>query len=144
MTLTFYMASDHAGFSLKKALCEGAFYHFVDRGPMSNTPTDYPDYIQKVVEDVLKDTHARGILICGTGIGMCMGANKFPGIRAVVGHTLGEVQLARAHNDANILCLGARMMRHEKALKLIKAFHTPFDKGRHIKRLEKLDSLKIE
>lgn len=142
--LSLFASSDHAGFEWKEALKKISFpFAFHDLGPTHGGPVDYSDYVEPVVSKVLSSPQARGLLICGSGVGMCVGANRFKGIRAMVGHGEEEVRLGRSHNNINVLCLAARLISFETALRLISIFMThSFEGGRHEKRLEKLDAYK--
>jgi ribose 5-phosphate isomerase B len=136
------IASDHAGLPLKQALkaaLEAEGLAFDDLGTHGLESVDYPDFAHAVCERVA-GTGGFGILVCGTGIGMAMAANRHTGIRAAVLHNATEARLTRAHNNANIACLGARTMGIEVALDAIRAFLTsPFEAGRHVGRVQKLD-----
>ena len=136
------IASDHAGLPLKQALkaaLEAEGLAFDDLGTHGPESVDYPDFAHAVCAK-LAGTEGLGILVCGTGIGMAMAANRHPGIRAAVLHNTTEARLTRAHNNANIACLGARMTGIEVALDAIRAFlATPFEGGRHVGRVQKLD-----
>jgi len=133
---------DHAGLDLKLALIKTAQsfeYHAVDCGTHSHEAVDYPDFAHKVVELVKGKEAALGILICGTGIGMGMAANRHFGIRAAVCHTELEARLAREHNHANILCVGGRILGVEQAKSCLAAFlSSHFINGRHTARVEKM------
>lgn len=136
------IASDHAGLPLKQALItalQAEGLSFDDLGTHGPESVDYPDFAHAVCARV-EGGEAFGILVCGTGIGMAIAANRHPGIRAAVLHSATEARLTRAHNNANIACLGARMVGIEVALDAIRAFlATPFEGGRHERRLQKLD-----
>ena len=136
------IASDHAGLPLKQALIsalEAEGLSFNDLGTHGPESVDYPDFAHAVCARV-EGGEGSGILVCGTGIGMAIAANRHPGIRAAVLHNATEARLTRAHNNANIACFGARMVGIEVALDAIRAFlATPFEGGRHEKRLQKLD-----
>jgi len=137
-------ASDHAGFHLKKILIDTAVnlgYHVTDLGTDSAIEAvDYPDYGIKAVQSILNDEANLAIILCGTGIGMSILANRFPGIRAAVCHTEFEAEVARQHNNANILCLGGRVLGEEIANRCLKVFlETEFEGGRHQRRLDKID-----
>lgn len=139
------LGSDHAGFRYKEKLKElltSRKEEFKDYGTSSEESTDYPDYAARVAKAILNGEAERGILICGTGIGMSIAANKFPGIRAAVCESVASARLARQHNDANILCIGERITPWEKAVEIIDVFlSTPFDGGeRHCRRVEKLNN----
>ncbi|MES2607756.1 MAG: ribose 5-phosphate isomerase B [Pseudomonadota bacterium] len=137
-----YIASDHAGIELKSALkqhIEAVGHSVIDEGTVSSASVDYPDYAQKVATRLLVDPSAQGILICGTGIGMSIAANRFSHVRAALCQTIEESCLARAHNDANVLCLGARVISDDAAIACVDAFlATEFEGGRHTGRTQKL------
>ena len=139
---TIAIASDHAGFELKEQLAQelqqlGFETH--DLGPASTESVDYPDYANALCEWVLKQPDGKGILICGSGIGMSMAANRHKGIRAALVHSGLEANLTRKHNNANVLCLGARIIGIEVAKDAVKQFVTTgFEGGRHVRRIEKL------
>lgn len=138
------IACDRAGIRLKNFLIQAldGEIEFIDLGTNEDKPVDYPDYAKKVVENILDGTAYFGVLICGTGIGMSMAANRYKGIRAAVCHNSLEARLTREHNDANILCLGARIIGEECALENVRVFlNTEFTFGRHLRRIEKLDEL---
>ncbi len=144
-----YIASDHAGIELKAALIQHLAVigrAVTDEGTVSTDSVDYPDYAQKVARQLFADPSAYGILICGTGTGMSIAANRFSHIRAALCQSAEESQLARAHNDANVLCLGARIVTVDAAIACVDAFlSTEFEGGRHALRTQKLgnnDSLK--
>ena len=110
--MKFYIATDHAGIDLKDytiELLKEKGHEVIDLGPYDKTRVDYPDYAVKVVQSVLDDKESQGILICGSGIGMSMAANRFSGIRAALCHDAYTASVARGHNDANILCFGERI-----------------------------------
>lgn len=134
--------SDHAGFFLKKELMAAAqsFDHYVlDLGAHSDGSVDYPDFANKVVDALKTDQAAIGVVICGTGIGMSMAANRHPDIRAALCHTELEARLAREHNNANILCLGARTIGTDQAKSCLAAFLSAhFMGGRHTQRVAKM------
>lgn len=137
-----YIASDHAGIELKAALIlhmKAAGYAIVDEGAFSNDSVDYPDYAQKVATQLKADPTAQGILICGTGIGMSIAANRYTHIRAALCQSAEETHLARAHNNANVLCLGARVLTPDVAIACVDVFlNAPFEGNRHARRVEKL------
>ncbi|MCX7984020.1 MAG: ribose 5-phosphate isomerase B [Bacteroidetes bacterium] len=140
------LGSDHAGFQYKEKIKElliSLHLEYKDYGTFSPDSTDYPDYASRVSNAILKGEAERGILICGTGIGMSIAANKFPGIRAAVCESIDSARLAREHNDANILCLGERITPWEKAIEIVKVFlTTEFENGeRHCRRVNKLNTL---
>ncbi|MCS7025554.1 MAG: ribose 5-phosphate isomerase B [Bryobacteraceae bacterium] len=139
------LGADHAGFALKEKLrqkLEADGYEVVDHGTSSNVSTDYPDYAAAVAEDVRQNRADRGLLICWTGVGMSIAANKIPGIRAAVVVDREMAELARRHNDANILALGAKFTPEDKAAEIVDVFlTTPFDGGRHERRIEKIRAI---
>jgi ribose 5-phosphate isomerase B len=136
------IAADHAGFVLKEQLrqtlaAEG--HEVTDFGPGNAESCDYPDYAQPVARAVSAGSADRGILVCSTGIGMAMAANKVAGVRAAPAVSEDEVRLTREHNDANVLTLGARYLDEEQARKLTGIFlHTDFAGGRHARRVAKI------
>lgn len=137
------IASDHAGFEMKEALkviIRKEFgYTCVDFGPEDTQSVDYPDYAIKVAMEVSNKNVDRGILICGTGIGMSIVANKFPSIRATLCNDLYSAKMSRLHNDANILTLGGRVIGKDLAKEILKVWlSTDFEGGRHIMRLNKI------
>lgn len=141
-----YLGSDHAGYDLKqkiKSYLEEKSYKAIDLGVFSvEPPADYPDIAREVAEKVLEN-QTFGILICGTGIGMCITANRYQGIRAATCYTKELAETARKHNNANILCLGARVMKEEDAIRAVEVFlNTEFEGGRHEKRINKIDQKK--
>jgi ribose 5-phosphate isomerase B len=142
MTLKIAIGGDHAGFQLKESVkdfLEGLGHFVEDFGPFSDQSVDYPDYVHPVAEAIEKKEFNFGILICGSGNGVAMTANKHKGIRAAVCWNEMLAKLARAHNDANILCLAGRFMDEELAIELVDIFlKTGFDGGRHIKRIKKI------
>jgi len=140
------IGSDHAGFAYKeklKILLNELGEPFYDFGTTSIAPVDYPDYAHAVAESVSIGTYPRGILICGTGIGVSIVANKHKGVRAAASESVASTRLAREHNDANILCFGERIISWETATAMVKVFlTTPFEGGgRHTRRVEKIHSL---
>jgi len=141
--LKFYIATDHAGFNIKesvKELVESMGHEIVDLGTNSNERVDYPDFAHKLSKEVLKDDGSFGILICGTGIGMSLAANKHKGIRAALCHDAYTAQMARAHNDANVLCFGERVVGLGVAESILKAWcETDFEGGRHENRVKKIE-----
>jgi ribose 5-phosphate isomerase B len=140
------IAADHAGFSLKEALRErlsAGGHEVVDFGANSTDSTDYPDYAEAVANQVASGNVTRGILVCSTGIGMSIAANKIPGIRAALGASEEGVQLTRSHNDANVIALGAKFLSPDEATRLVDIFlTTEFDGGpRHARRIEKIAAM---
>ncbi len=137
------LASDHAGLPLKlalKAALEAEGHAVTDLGTHGPDFVDYPDYAARVCAAIAAGQSPFGILVCGTGIGMAIAANRHPGIRAAVLHDSTEARLTRAHNNANIACFGARTIGVETALDALRTFlATPFEGGRHQRRVDKLD-----
>lgn len=136
------IASDHAGYELKEALKE-AFaqdFEWVDYGTFSTESVDYPDFAHKLAADVANGSYQYGVLICGTGNGMAMSANKHAGIRAGLCWSKEIAALVRQHNDANILVLPARFIPFETAADIVKTFFsTDFEGGRHQRRIDKIN-----
>jgi len=139
------IGADHAGFSLKEGLVEVLKrdgHEVLDRGTYSAEPCDYPDLAAAVARDVASGRADRGILVCGTGVGMAIAANKVHGIRAAVGTCPEEVGLVRAHNDANVLTFGARFTKAEDAEAMTNKFlTTEFAGGRHARRVAKISAI---
>lgn len=139
------VASDHAGFALKKQLIEWLReedYQILDFGAFSEDSVDYPDYAFPAAEAVAGGIAHFGLLICGTGIGVSITANKVTGIRAANCFSEEMAELARAHNNANVVTLGARLIDLESAKKIVTAFfESEFEGGRHMIRVEKIHSL---
>lgn len=141
-----FVGCDHAGFALKVPLLEGLkkdlpHLVFEDLGCVSETSVDYPDYA-KLVADQVGAGKGRGILICGSGLGMCISANKVKGVRAVSGWDATSARLSRQHNDANVLCLGARLTGPEVALETARVWlTTEFQGGRHERRIDLIKKL---
>ena len=139
---TIAVAADHGGLRLKNVL-KGELvemgYDVLDLGTDSTEPVDYPDYADALAEAITAGKAARGVLVCGTGIGMGIAANRHPGIRAAVCHDAVSARLARQHNDANVLALGERLMGVEVAKDCLRVFlETGFEGGRHARRVAKL------
>jgi ribose 5-phosphate isomerase B len=144
MAVPLVIGADHAGFELKERLKKaldrlGIAYE--DVGTHSSESVDYPDYARKVAEAVSRGEAERGLLVCGSGQGMAMTANRFRGVRAALPFDEQTARLSREHNDANVLALGGRTLDHEKAERILEVFlKTPFAGGRHAKRVEKIDA----
>lgn len=136
------IASDHAGYELKEALKE-AFandFEWVDYGTFSTESVDYPDFAHKLAADVANGSYQYGVLICGTGNGMAMSANKHAGIRAGLCWSKEIAALVRQHNNANILVMPARFIPFETASEIVKTFFsTDFEGGRHQRRIDKIN-----
>ena len=133
------VASDHAGFCQKDVICDfvrGLGHEVEDLGPETADRVDYPDFADKVARRVSEGTADRGILICGTGIGISISANKVKGIRAALCGDCYSAEMTRRHNDANILAMGARVLGPGLALKIVDTFlNTEFEGGRHARRI---------
>ncbi len=138
------IGSDHGGFELKemvKPLLKELGHEVEDVGCYSLDSVDYPQEAKKVVALIKEGKAERGILICGTGIGMSIAANRTPGIRATLCHELFTAEMSRRHNDSNVLCMGGRVIGPGLALEMVKVWlSTPFDGGRHNRRLCQIDS----
>lgn len=140
------IAADHAGYNLKSRVIEhlrGRVDEIRDFGTDSaGESVDYPAYAISVARAVASGEADRGILVCGTGLGMCITANKVPGIRAVGPGNTAQAEMSRRHNDANVLCLGERTMDESLALEILDIWmETPFEGGRHSRRLEQINDL---
>jgi ribose 5-phosphate isomerase B len=139
------IGSDHAGYRLKEAVKSfllDAGHTVEDVGTDSDASVDYPDFAAVVARNVVSGAYERGILVCGTGIGMAMAANKVDGVRAAPAGDLESARLSREHNDANILALGARITPPDLALAIVRLFlATPFEGGRHQRRVDKIMAL---
>lgn len=142
------VASDHAGFKLKVELVEflkSKGHEVIDFGPYEDVKVDYPDYARLVASKVSYKEVDRGVLICGTGLGMAVVANKFKGVRAVVALNEYMARQSRGHLDANVLCLGARILGEELAKAVLEVWlEEDFEGGRHDLRLEKLKKIEEE
>lgn len=139
------IAADHAGYELKNVLADhlaAAGHEVEDLGTMSDDSVDYPDYGAAVARAVVGGEVDRGIAICGSGIGICMAASKIVGARAATVHDVTSAALAKRHNDANIVCLGARFIGPQVAMDAVDAFlDAEFEGGRHQRRIDKLSRL---
>ena len=136
------ISSDHAGFelkeSIKKFLIKKKFL-VLDLGPRDDRSVDYPDYAKKLAKNIISKKSDTGILVCGSGIGMAMSANRFKKIRAAVCYNEKSTKLSRSHNNANIIAIGSRLTNKNLALKLVMIFlKTKFDGGRHKRRTNKI------
>jgi ribose 5-phosphate isomerase B len=142
------IGADHAGFALKDQVRDAlrlAGHEVTDVGTNSAESTDYPDYANSVARDVVSGAAERGILVCSTGVGMSIAANKVDGIRAALAFNPDEVRLTRAHNDANVLTIGARYSDVIAANDMVRIFlETPFEGGRHARRVGKIAELEKE
>jgi len=143
--MTIAIGSDHAGVELKKellSLFNKLQIQFVDFGTDSPESVDYPDFGEKVSESVSSGKMERGLLICGTGIGMSIVANKFPGVRASLCNDLFTAKMSRMHNDANILVIGGRVVGKDLAKEIVRTWvSTPFEGDRHQRRLDKISRI---
>ena len=137
-----FISSDHAGFSLKKNVVEFLIkkkFNFKDLGPFTSDSVDYPHYAHKLAKNVKKNKKYVGILICGSGTGMSIAANKHRNIRAAQCFSLKSTKLSRLHNDANVITLGSRLISKNNAIKYISVFlSTKFEGGRHLRRVKKI------
>ncbi len=137
------VGADHGGFELKeqiRAWLEDMGHNVTDAGCYSSESVDYPVYAAKVCEMVRDGSADRGILVCGTGIGMSMAANRHRGIRAALCHEIFTAAMSRHHNDANVLCMGGRVIGSALAREMVKTWvDTPFDEGRHSRRISMFD-----
>ena len=136
------IASDHAGYELKEKIKDYLIkkrISIIDLGPFSDNSVDYPDYAKKAAKRLILKKSDAGILVCGSGTGMSIVANKFKGIRAAQCYNKTSTILSRQHNNSNIICLGSRMLKYEDAMKYVTYFlNTKFEKGRHQKRINKI------
>ncbi|MCC2717159.1 ribose 5-phosphate isomerase B [Finegoldia magna] len=142
------IAADHGGFELKDSMVEyikSLGNEVMDLGTNSADSVDYPDYAKKVCEEIQQENSDLGILICGTGIGMSLAANKFEGIRAACVSDVYSAKMSRNHNNANVLCIGARVIGDEVAKLIIKTFlENEFEAGRHQRRVDKIMAIEKE
>ena len=138
MNKKIFIASDHAGYDMKTKL-NNHFSTLIDLGTNSVVSVDYPDFAHKLTNEVLNNDESLGILICGTGVGMSIAANRSQGIRAGLVNSIEVARLIRQHNDANVLVIPGRFMDNEEAKNCVKVFiDTQFEGGRHRKRVEKI------
>lgn len=147
--MQIYIGSDHAGYQLKEAIqnqVKEMGHNVLDLGTFNEeSKVDYPDIAREVGEKVHENKESLGILICGSGIGVSIAANKLKGIRAANAYDLKSAELSRAHNNANILTLGQRLLDPELAKEIVKTFlTTPFEGGRHEGRVEKIAGLETD
>ena len=142
--MKYFIGTDHAGFEVKPFVIEylkNKGIEVEDLGCYSSESVDYPDYAHKVAKAVLENPGTMGILICGSGIGMSLAANKHKGIRAALCHDYYTAEMARRHNNANILCFGARIVGKGEIESILEAWLThEFEGGRHQRRVEKIDN----
>src|SRR3954464_10441998 len=143
MSEKILIASDHAGFQLKEALeraLDDLGFDVDDLGTDSTESTDYADYAHPLARRVSSGEAHRGVLLCGTGLGMSYTANRYPRVRAAVAWNTDVAKLARQHNDSNVLVLPARFLSEEQGLEILKAWlETPFEGGRHARRVDKIE-----
>jgi len=149
MRMVIVIAADHAGFRLKVLMVEflkKLGHDIVDLGTQSEEPVDYPDYARAVAQEILSRRVARGILICGSGVGACAAANKFPGIRAAICHDTFSAHQGVEDDDLNVLCLGARVVGPELAKEIVRVWLAAVFSGaeRHRRRLAKIDQIEKE
>ena len=136
------IGNDHAGYSLKLSIIKNLEdkYEFFDKGSYSDESVDYPDYASIIAKEIQSKKGDLGIIICGTGNGVCMTANKFKGIRAVICWNEEIAKLAKQHNNANIICIPSRFIKVEEAIKIIESFILEkFEGGRHERRIKKIN-----
>lgn len=142
MSGSIAIGADHAGYALKetlKAYLDKCEVPYVDLGCFSEDSVDYPDFAAKVAQSVQSGDCVQGVLCCGSGVGVAITANRFPGVRAVVCHDPFITTMSRRHNDANVICFGARIVAAPYAIELLDVFlNTPFEAGRHQKRVDKM------
>jgi len=136
------ISSDHAGYDLKEYIKTYFIKNeipLLDLGPFENKSVDYPDYAKKISRRISTKKNDVGILVCGSGTGMAISANKIKGIRAAVCYNIKSTRLSREHNNANIIALGSRLTKKKEAMKLLKIFlNTKFQGGRHLRRVKKI------
>ena len=142
---TIAAGCDHGGFSLKTVLIEhlvASGHEVLDLGTHSNERVDYPDFAETVAKSVASGEVEFGLLVCGSGIGVCMAANKVSGIRAATIHDVTSAHLSREHNDANVICLGERLIGPEVAKEALDIFlASEFQEGRHLNRVTKINEI---
>ena len=138
------IASDHAAVDLKTKIQKFLpQWRWTDLGPATDARVDYPDYAEKLAQEISAGRSKLGVLICGSGIGMSIAANKFTGVRAAVVESVTSAKLSKEHNNANVLCLGARIVDEKSALEIVRVWlETPFSGDeRHTKRIQKITDL---
>lgn len=142
------IASDHGGFNIKNILAEYLVkkgHKIDDLGTYSSDSVDYPDFAHTIAERIANGVDKRAILICGTGIGMSITANRYPGVRAALGNDIFSARMSRLHNDSNVLVLGGRIVGPELATEIVSTWlDTEFEGGRHNLRIEKIDYDRLE
>ena len=140
---TIAIACDHAGFKLKQALVDhliGHGYDLLDLGTNDTEPVDYPDFANALAEAIENGKVKRGVLVCGSGIGISIAANRYSEVRAALVHDVLGAKLSRQHNDANVIAFGGQAIREDTALECLNIFlSTPFEGGRHSRRVDKLN-----
>ena len=140
--MKIFISSDHAGFSLKDQIYDKLKkrnYRITNLGPFNDKSVDYPIYAKKLAKTVSRNKSSFGILVCGSGTGMAMAANKVKNIRAAVCYNVKNTKLSRLHNNANIITVGSRLISKNLAFKLINIFlKTKFEGGRHLRRIKKI------
>ena len=133
-----FIASDHAGYKLKRSIIS-KIKKIIDLGPKSTESVDYPDYAKKLAKKVASNKGSFGILICGSGMGMSIAANKTKNVRAALCYSAKNTKLSRLHNNANIITVGSRLINKNLAFKLVNIFlKTKFEGGRHLRRIKKI------
>jgi len=146
--MKFYIATDHAGYALKSFVIEylrSKNHEVIDLGPNSDERVDYPDFAKKLSKSVVADEGSFGVLICGTGIGISIAANKVDGIRAALCHDAYTAAMCREHNDANVLCFGERVVGRGVVESMLDAFCThEFAGGRHLGRVQKIGCMRVD
>ena len=146
--MNIVMGSDHRGVEIKRrltALIRSMGHEVLDIGTDGAESVDYPDFAYEVAKRVGKREMERGLLICGTGIGMSMAANKVRGVRAAACHDVLTAEMSRRHNDANVLCLSADLVGEDQMIQIIRIWlETPFEGGRHARRVEKIARIEAE
>ncbi len=142
------LASDHGGYTIKKAIAEYLVekgYEIDDMGPYSSDSVDYTDFAHMVAQRIANNKEKRAILVCGTGIGMSITANRYPGVRAALGNDIYSARMSRLHNDSNVLVLGGRIVGPDLALEIVSTWlDTGFEGGRHNRRIKKIDQDRLE
>ena len=137
-----FLSSDHAGYKLKESIklyLDKKKILYTDLGPFNGDRVDYPDYAHKVAKKVKTSSNHAGILVCGSGMGMNIAANRHKNIRAAQCFNLKSTRLSRLHNDANIITLGSRLLKKKNVMNLVNVFlNTKFEGGRHMKRVKKI------
>lgn len=147
MGKTIAIGNDHSGVRLKEEICsflKKQGYEVVNQGTNSEASIDYPDIAHSVVKAITDERADLGILICGSGQGVAISANRFKNIRAAISWNTDIAELARKHNNSNVLCLPARFLELDEAILIVKIFlNTKFEKGRHLTRIEKIEKIRF-